>query len=382
MIIQYYAPVQDPTGLGQSARDIEKVLKETGHDIYRQQIEIHPGGGGKKLCHKYTNFGISPTGNNKTDNPDVTIIFAPPHMLRDKANKLWNKKSLLIGYTMWETSSLLPEVVESLEIFDGIFTPTKQDATMFDHLMKRKIGRSVGLPVDTGITPTYRDKREGAPVKFCSCFEWSDRKGGMELITAFILAFQRHEASLTIKSRNISRKNIEELAGEVRALSKSGNTPEIKLVNHEMSTTEMDLFYRDHDCFALLTRGEGWCYPAIDAFTRGLTVVMTEYCGVATYIYECEMFKPVKCSIEPVLGMTGFKYMDARQNWRVPSIGHAVTQLREAAEARTDLTSIQEHRDYIVDFFDRAYSLKACAERMNEAIDAVIARKSAELKIS
>lgn len=369
--IQYYAPVQDPTGLGLASREIERVLRGTRHNVYRQNMEIHPGGGGRKLCKKFANYDIDLSGADQAKDPDVTIIFAPPNQLAAKAKILWDKKSLLLGYTMWETDKLNENTANDIKnLYDGILVPTWENLNMFD-CIKDNWARRISLPMkyDPSLAPR-REINPSEPVRFCSCFEWSDRKGGEDLLTAFILAFDKKDASLTIKTRGLTENKLKELIADIRRKTKTKNNPLIKIINMELCPVGMNDFYKNHDCFAILTRGEGWCYPVADAYARGLGVVMTEDCGVSEFMNAWENFFTIQAFCEPVIGMEHFAEMDATHYWHKPSIGNAIDCLRDMARYTRNFT-LPDH-SYIEKNIKGKYCLDACITQAEVAIDNII----------
>lgn len=190
-------------------------------------------------------------GHNITPNADVCLSFSQPHQFAYKGN--YN-----IGYFPWESTlpmkdSWLPRLDRLDEIWctspwqQNIVKDWGFDSYLYEH----------------GIDPIWTPKRRTADDKVRFLFMGLEalRKGGLEAIKAFNIAFQGiDDVELVIKTQETimnfpSRK--------------------IEFINADLPETELVRLYHDCHVFVAPTWGEGFGIPARDAAGTGMPVIAT-----------------------------------------------------------------------------------------------------------
>lgn len=124
--------------------------------------------------------------------------------------------------------------------------------------------------------------------KFCflSVFSWSFRKGFDVLINSYFRKFSKNDnVVLTIVSKVLGKHNnegtnriIDDIL-KIKSKYYCNDTPEINLITHSLDEKELSRLYKSHHCFVLPTRGEGFCFPLIEAANCCLPIITTNYSG-------------------------------------------------------------------------------------------------------
>ena len=200
----------------------------------------------------------------------------------------WSRYKML--FTMMETRHLHPAYVERSNCADEIVVPSKWCKEVFIESGVKKPIAVVPLGVDTSI---YRPDVE--PISFSkdlkdfvflSVFGWSSRKGPDVLLKAYLEEFTGDDpVSLLISSRYFgstdeSKKQVirNEIA-RISSMVSNPNKPHICLFGDVLSDNMMPRLYAASDAFVLISRGEGFGLPAIEAAACNLPVITSRYSG-------------------------------------------------------------------------------------------------------
>lgn len=201
---------------------------------------------GKKIMDSMERCGI-----NNADEADVHLSFAQPHQFNYTGN--YN-----IGYFPWEsTLPLFKSWYDRLDRLDEIWVTSEwvrsvvsdwgYNANVYEH----------------GIDKIWTPKRRVADDKVRFLFMGLEalRKGGLEAIRAFNVAFQGiDDVELILKTQESQMDSF---------------LPKIRIVDHNMPEVELVRLFHDCHVFVAPTYGEGFGLPALDAAATGMPVIAT-----------------------------------------------------------------------------------------------------------
>ncbi len=136
---------------------------------------------------------------------------------------------------------------------------------------------------------------EARDFKFISVFRWSYRKGFDILLRAYLEEFSNDEdVSLVLVSRNV--ESLEEVGpqkiiDDFNDIKSFVNKPEeelphVSLYNKPIDERDMPKVYNSADAFVLISRGEGFCLPIVEASSCGLPVIASNVTSQTDYLRE------------------------------------------------------------------------------------------------
>ncbi len=194
----------------------------------------------------------------------------------------------VVGAACFECD-LLPEGwVEAAESVAEVWVPTAFNLRTFaaagvdpDRL------HAIPYPVDTDVfAPDGRERAAGAPVTFCSVFEWTWRKGWDVLLRAWAREF---DGSEDVRLRLLTYRGagalgdgdiVDQATRCIRAAGSDLDTvADIELILDPLSEDGLIELYRSADAFVLPTRGEGAGMPVIEAMACGTPAIATGWGG-------------------------------------------------------------------------------------------------------
>ena len=213
-------------------------------------------------------------------------------------------KGKKILYTMIETSEKVhPDYAGKLNLMDEIWVATEYGKKI---LQKSNVHPPIivmPLGVDTGRYIPNAGTMDFGPsmntFKFVSVFRWSYRKGYDILLKAYLEEFTSEEdVSLLMVSRLVERP---EEAGEEVIVSdfkgiksmvnkKEEALPHVALYTKVLHERDMPKLYGSMDAFALISRGEGFGLPYLEAAACGLPVIASNCSGHTDFLDESNSY--------------------------------------------------------------------------------------------
>ena len=197
-----------------------------------------------------------------------------------------------IAFTMIETSNgVHNDYLERLAMCPEVWVPSKY---LEDILIRSGLSvpvKVVPLGVDTKVfndgiapMPTGEAKR----FKFVSVFWWSIRKGYDLLLKSYLEEFSGDDdVSLIISTKSMSGSQETSMGDTIKSFigqyGKS-NPPHVILHNAHMSEFKLASLYRACDAFVLMSRGEGFGLPWLEAGACGIPVVATRCTAQSSYL--------------------------------------------------------------------------------------------------
>jgi len=208
-----------------------------------------------------------------------------------------------IVYTMIETSEKVhPNYSGKLNLVDEIWVATEYGKRILEnsnvyppiYVMPLGVDPERYKP-DSGIM-NFGSTRDFV---FTSVFRWSYRKGFDILLRAYMEEFSgKEDVSLLLISRAVNRP--EEIGAEQILADFNGikdgidkteeELPHIALYNKPIHERDMPKVYNSSDAFVLISRGEGFCLPMIEAASTGLPVIASNVTGQTDFLREDNSF--------------------------------------------------------------------------------------------
>ena len=203
-----------------------------------------------------------------------------------------------ILYTMMETSNgVHPEYMGKINLSDEVWVPSDYLADilvssgLYADIKVMPLGVDVNRYCPEGPTLPIADEIGG--FRFLSVFNWSIRKGWDILIRAYLQEFSPDDdVTLIISSRMAGIQNSRErITGQIANLKKRinqipGQLPRMVLYDNVTQEDQMPALYRSAHAFALMSRGEGFGLPFLEAGACGLPVIGTACTAMLDFLNE------------------------------------------------------------------------------------------------
>ncbi len=253
--------------------------------------------------HEYLNSSTSSDIEYNTiivhSTPDIwtqVIKNAPNINLQNKT---------IIGRTVWEFEKLLPSWVDAINtsIVDFVSVPTEWNKQCF-------INNGVIKPiiVEPHVYIDYPHKKTGLKhlltksimlckneeklnleksYKFYCIGQLIERKGIIETIDAFCNAFtSKDDVVLFVKTfkLNYSKEEKQKCIDEIIKISNRYDHAPIIYIKDNLNYDEIKSLHDISDCYFHLTKTEGFCLGAFDAFNNNKKVIITGYGGHTEYL--------------------------------------------------------------------------------------------------
>ena len=131
--------------------------------------------------------------------------------------------------------------------------------------------------------------------KFLSVFRWSYRKGFDILLRAYLEEFSGEEdVSLVLVSRYVSgpeKEGIDKIIDDFNAIKdsidkKPNEFPNVVLYTDAVNERDMPKIYNSADAFVLISRGEGFGLPLVEAAACGLQVISSNCSGQTDFLND------------------------------------------------------------------------------------------------
>lgn len=208
----------------------------------------------------------------------------------------YNHPGYKVLYTMMETKSLHKDYVKYCNNVDEIWVPSKWCKKVF-------IESGVNVPIkymplgidldiyNKNICPLPQIKQITKGFTFLSVFGWSERKG-ISMLRAYLEAFtSKDDVTLLISTRyagsvheaqkDVVRKYFME---ELIPRCKNKDLPHVLLFMDIMPEHLMPGLYRSCDAFFLISKGEGFGRPYMEAGATNIPIIGSNYSGHTDFL--------------------------------------------------------------------------------------------------
>lgn len=272
--INLIGPIDSATGLGQSFRLVERVVRQTGESylIYnyqqntRNRIDISKY---QDKLQSELHYGINLWHVNPSEFAEAYAVMG-----KEAFDHHYN-----IAFWLWELEDFPDEWVPYIRLLDEIWTPSE----FISESIRKKTDKSVyTVPYYvTAETDTQKYDRAyfGLPDdKFLYLMMYdvqsiTERKNPEGVIQAFQQAFQpdHGRAGLVIKLNSASDADIARIRADIGAYEN------VYLINRNMSKTEVNSLVADVDVFVSLHRAEGFGLVLAEAMLNHVPTIATNW---------------------------------------------------------------------------------------------------------
>jgi glycosyltransferase involved in cell wall biosynthesis len=210
-----------------------------------------------------------------------------------------------IGRFMFETDRIPKQWLEDLKRVDEIWVPSEfnRESFIYSGVPEHKlqvIPETLDLDqFDPNLSheQLLLDVDLQGRFKFLSVFEWSHRKGWDLLVRAYFSLFTKEDpVVLILKTRTLTAvsesSEIEKIRAAIHHMIRlefpnlsPDNYPLIQFITRSMSQSELPGMYQSLcDAFVLVSRGEGWCRPCMEAMAMEKPVIITNWGGSTEFM--------------------------------------------------------------------------------------------------
>jgi len=255
--------------------------------------------------HQYLNLC---TSNDIKYN--TIIVHSTPDIWTDVIKNAPNinlENKTIIGRTVWEFEKLLPEWVSNINtsIVDIVSVPTEWNKQCFinsgvikpiivePHVYVDYPYKKVGLTVLSKKSILISKKEDISNInyneyyKFYCIGQFIERKGIAETIDAFCNTFtSKDKVLLFIKTfkLNYSKEEQNKCLLEIVKIAEKYDHAPIIYIKDSLNYDEIKSLHDICDCYFHLTRTEGFCLGAFDAYNNNKKVIITGYGGHTEYL--------------------------------------------------------------------------------------------------
>lgn len=298
----WFAPLLDPSGYADEARNFVLALWEAGEPLAVCPNVWNDEDAGlsqevRALIARHAVPIATPS--------EIFVSQTTPPLHRPHPNAL-----VSVARTMFETDRLQPGWEAVLNRMDRVWVPSEFNRRTF---VRSGVDAERITVIPEAIDPAPFARRAepwpvpgGEPFKFLSIFDWTLRKGWDVLLEAFASEFGGDSSvGLVIKASSSCGYSLEDIRAQADALlrRKVGkglcDLPNIHIWQQWIPSEEMSCLYHAADCFALPTRGEGWGRPLMEAMASGLPTIATAWSGLTAF-HDAAVGYPLKYALEPV----------------------------------------------------------------------------------
>ena len=292
----HYMTVDKNIGYGKASANMLEVFRLTEH-------RINPVQSGRPAPHA-----------------DIDFFLRPPP---------WNmgRSRRKIAYFYWEATPLPDGWAACLNTVDEIWAPCQLVADcckMAGFKGKIVIVPTPAIPIDFSTVPEM--DIAGIPAdsfKFYSISQWHNRKGWVELLTAFFDEFSAEDnVSLIIKTNPINHLLQDEIKKDIFNIKSNFSykkTAPLVVIPSIISEQELLSIHKSSHCYVAPHHGEGWGMPIHDAILAGKQIIATKFGGVVEFLDD-EAFHPIPFSMIPVSGMEWNGAYNSNQRLAQPDI--------------------------------------------------------------
>lgn len=314
--------------------------------------------------HRYLN-----SNSNKDINYNVIIVHSTPDIwdtLIKNAPNINLQDKIIIGRTVWEFEKLIPSWVNAINvsIVDIVSVPTEWNKQCFI-----KNGVTKPIIVEPHIYIDYPYNKTGLKhllsksviikkssenvnlqdyYKFYCIGQLIKRKGIIETVDTFCSAFtSKDKVALFVKTfkLNYSKEEQQKCINEIIEVSNKYDHAPIIFIKENLNYDEIKSLHEIGDCYFHLTKTEGFCLGAFDAFNLNKKVIITGYGGHLEYLgkdYEGLVEYELKPLSSDESVFFQFK-LDDSYKWAIPVKNSAVNILKKSL--KTNETNLIEFGD-------------------------------------
>ena len=275
------------------------------------------------------------------------------------------KGKLVIGRTVWEFEKLLPTWVNAINtsIVDIVSVPTQWNKDCFinsgvikpiivePHVYVDYPHKNVGLTTlsKKSIVVLKDENLSGLNLneyyKFYCIGQMIERKGIIETIDAFCNTFtSKDKVVLFVKTfkLNYSKEEQQKCLLEIVKITDKYDHAPIIYIKENVNYDEIKSLHEIGDCYFHLTKTEGFCLGAFDAFNNNKKVIITGYGGHTEYLgKDYDGLVDYKLNSLAIDESVFFQFnLDSSYKWAIPNKEHVVKLLRSKLDVEKKIEFI------------------------------------------
>jgi glycosyltransferase involved in cell wall biosynthesis len=285
--IAWVGPLRDPSGHADEARGFLRALERAGLAPSALELSwmndnlVELAGDDDQMLERQLRRKLPADG--------VAVHHYLPHLAQPTVEGRLN-----VARAMFETDTLPPSWLEPLLERDAVWVPCEHN---FDAFRRGGVPahrlRVVGGTLDFDLFAPGAEPLAlpGEGFRFLSNFDFSERKGWRQLLTAWGQAFGAGEGvCLILKTSSYYREASwvqERVASFLRERFGPGwreRLAPIHVVTEMLDAADLPRLYAGADAYVLPSRGEGWGRPFMEAMAMGLPTVASRYGGPVDFM--------------------------------------------------------------------------------------------------
>jgi len=288
---------------------------------------------------------------------------------------------LVIGRTVWEFEKLLPAWVDAINtsIVDIVSVPTQWNKDCFinsgvikpiivePHVYVDYPHKNVGLTTlsKKSIVISKDENLTGLNLneyyKFYCIGQMIERKGIIETIDAFCNTFtSKDKVVLFVKTfkLNYSKEEQQKCLLEIVKITDKYDHAPIIYIKENINYDEIKSLHEIGDCYFHLTKTEGFCLGAFDAFNNNKKVIITGYGGHTEYLgKDYDGLVDYKLNSLAIDESVFFQFkLDNTYKWAIADKEHAVKLLK--LSSKIEYTDDNLSESFKVSYIDGLYELE------------------------
>ena len=319
-------------GYAAAAKDYIKALIQGGHDVKISPLDL----GFPKKFHS-EDFKILNALIEKPFNSNRVQIF---HCIPDMQRRFRNKKcGKTIGLATFETTDPPKPWIKILNMNTAVFVPSR---FLFEVFFEAGIEKPMfyvphGLDFKAYRPDQHLEVTCNQVFKFMFFGSWKKRKGGSELVQAYLSEFGGSDEVELI----ISGDQGGSIQADIKKLKKSFSgkkLPKISIEERIIPGKDVPMHLKRADCLVSPTMGEGFGLPGLQAMACGVPIIITGWSGCTEYATEktATLLAPGKfVEIDFLDGIPQFRH----KKWAYVSPGKIAEKMRYAYEHREEIRS-------------------------------------------
>ena len=264
----------------------------------------------------------------------------------------------IIGRTVWEFEKLLPAWVNSINvsIVDIVSVPTEWNKQCFinNGVIKpiivephiyidypyKKTGLNHLLTKSIMISKNTKTLDIENSHKFYCIGQLIERKGIIDTIDAFCNAFTSNDnVVLFVKTfkLNYTKEEQQKCINEIVKITNKYNHAPIIYIKDNLNYDEIKSLHDIGDCYFHLTKTEGFCLGAFDAFNNDKKVIITGYGGHTEYLgKDYNGLVDYKLNSLAIDESVFFQFkLDDTYQWAIANKNHAIHLLKNKIKKET-----------------------------------------------
>lgn len=322
--LEVFGKVTSNTGYGVATKNIIDSLKTLDINLKLSVKGIE--------CDKYF---LSPNINLYIQCPPFKMAYS------DRTSSKYK-----IGYFYWETDRLPRQWNKSMRWLDEAWVPCE---LVRDCLLKDGFSGPIEI-VPTPANNSGKIKKMNISIddknlflsknvfRFYSIFQWHERKGWKELLSAYFEEFSSEDNVVLILKTMPLKNNTDKIKSDILNLKRKinkKNFPMLYLITKTIEESEINGIHKYSDCYVSPHHGEGWGMPIHDAINFKNELIITKFGGITEFLDE-NSANIITHSMGAVKNMEWCKFYGGYQSWANPSKKSLKQIMRKIYESNKD----------------------------------------------